>query len=335
MADRVFDEHVQIVPMPRPVVDPVPQKLPHLFRVQSIERLPMPSGQVLTRASLYHDEASLKVEWLSRQPDIRVTQGCLAGIRWQGNPVSIDGHVRISRLVLLERPEPEVDLFRTIPYGWVRDRSLLQRASALWESLPRGFRHLFNALLWDGKRFQRYLMGPSSLENHHNAINGNLRHSVEVAEQAHALARERELVNVPIVVLGGLIHDLGKADDYRFDRIRQRFEMSMEGELVCHRDRLQHWLAAAIACHRVILPREHYLGLVHALTAAKGAPAYLGLREPRSLEATILSMADRLSGEGDLYGRLADPEGGFGKYHRHLRGRPFVVTGVTDQAQGD
>jgi 3'-5' exoribonuclease len=69
----------------------------------------------------------------------------------------------------------------------------------------------------------------------------------------------------------------------------------------------------------------HCLGLIHALTAAKGAPAHLGLREPRSLEATILSMADRLSGEGELFERMAPTEGGFGQFHKHMKGRPFVV----------
>jgi 3'-5' exoribonuclease len=55
------------------------------------------------------------------------------------------------------------------------------------------------------------------------------------------------------------------------------------------------------------------------------ARAWLGLREPRSLEATILSMADRLSGEEELYARLASAEGGFGRYHKQLKYRPFVV----------
>ena len=132
MADRVLVADEIIVAMPRPVIDPVPSQLPHLFRVQSIERLPMPSG----RAALFHDAASLKVEWLSRQTDIRIVQGCLVSIRWQGNPVSIDGHVRIGRLVLMERSEPEADLFQTVPYGWVRDRELLQRASDRWEGGP-------------------------------------------------------------------------------------------------------------------------------------------------------------------------------------------------------
>ena len=95
--------------------------------------------------------------------------------------------------------------------------------------------------------------------------------------------------------------------------------------MIGHRETLQQWIAASMATHRVILPEAHYLGLIHALTAAKGAPAWLGLREPRSIEATILSMADRLSGEEELYQRLAPAEGGFGRYHKQLKYRPFVT----------
>jgi 3'-5' exoribonuclease len=75
----------------------------------------------------------------------------------------------------------------------------------------------------------------------------------------------------------------------------------------------------------VILPEAHYLALLHAITAAKGAPDWLGLREPLSLDAHILSMVDRLSGQADLVARNAPARGGFGAYHRHLRGRPYVL----------
>jgi len=271
-------------PLPRPTADNLPHILPQLLRVQSIERYPAAGGLVLNRATLFHDAATLRTEWTCLHPDIRITRGGLVSIRWSGRPMSVDGCVHIDRLVLMERPRPEVNLFQTVPMAWVKDRELLQRASTLWESLPRGFRHLLNSMFWDGRRFQRYLMGPSSLQNHHNDINGNFRHSVEVAEQAQSMARGRDRVHVPIAVLGGLIHDAGKADEYKFNRVLGHFEMSSDGCLVGHRDRLLHWIGAAMAAHRVIIPEAHYLGLLHALTATRGAPKWLGLREPRSLE---------------------------------------------------
>lgn len=325
MAENHSRAATTVASLPSPMTDPVPDKLPLIFRVQTIERHPGMRGDILHRATLFHERASLSVEWMTRHADIRLVRGSLVSIRWLGRPVSSDGHVRISRLVLLERPEPAMNLFDLVPHGWVTDRALVARGSALWEDLPRGFRHLFNAMFWEGRRFQRYLMGPSSLEHHHNRLNGNFRHCVEVAECALRMAEGQELSNRSILVFGGLIHDAGKADEYRFDHARSCFAMSDRGALIGHRETLQHWIAASMASYRVILPEAHYLGLIHALTAAKGAPVWLGLREPRSIEATILSMADRLSGEEDLYTRLAPAEGGFGRYHKQLKYRPFVI----------
>ncbi len=325
MAEILAGAVAAAFPPPHPMTDPVPDKLPPLFRVQSIERLPGAHGDILNRAVLFQERAGLSVEWLTRHADIRLVRGSLVSIRWLGRPASCDGHVRISRLVLLERPEAGTNLFDLVPHGWVSDRALVARASNLWEGLPRGFRHLFNTMFWDGRRFQRYLMGPSSLGHHHNGLNGNFRHCVEVAEHALRMADGRVLANRAILAFGGLAHDAGKADEYRFDHARRCFSMSDRGALIGHRETLQQWIAAAMASQRVILPEAHYLGLIHALTAAKGAPAWLGLREPRSLEATILSMADRLSGEEDLYTRLAPAEGGFGRYHRLLKYRPYII----------
>ena len=86
------------------------------------------------------------------------------------------------------------------------------------------------------------------------------------------------------------------------------------------------WIAATRALHRINMPETHYLSLLHALTAVKGAPEWMGAREPQSLEAMILSMADRLSGHLDLIQQCAPETEGFGHYHKHLKGRPYVVT---------
>ena len=101
--------------------------------------------------------------------------------------------------------------------------------------------------------------------------------------------------------------------------------MTERGALLGHKHTVLEWIAAARAQHRVIVPEAHYLALLHAITAAKGAPDWLGLREPLSLDAHILSTVDRLSGQADLVSRHAARDGGFGGYHRHLGGRPYVV----------
>ncbi|KIN92018.1 HD domain-containing protein [Thauera sp. SWB20] len=311
------------LPIPTAAPDNVVAKLPPVFRVQSISRLPLDNHCVLNRAGLFHERASLMVEWPSRKVDVRLGAGCLVSIRWLGRPVSLGGAVRISRLVVLGRPEASLDLFQTIPTVWVKERTLVRRASALWQRLPVHFQHLFNAIFWDSRRLHRYLVGASSLKGHHSCVHGNLWHTLEVAEQALRMAQGQPLACPEVLLMAALLHDAGKADEYRLGY--SGLELTTRGKLVGHRNTIIEWIAAAIAHARIALPESHYLGLIHALTSARGAPDWLGLREPCTLDAVLLSAADRLSGQIELMARHSPAEAGFGRFHPHLRGRPYVV----------
>ena len=304
---------------------PCRENLPEVFRMVSIERYPAGDWRFRSRAVLFHELANLTVEWYSGHVDTRLVAGCLVSLRLKLQWLMTGDALQIERLVLLEIPVSALNLFATIPPNWVRDRELITRGQALWTLLPRYFQHLFNAMLWDGKRFQRFVMGPSSMNGHHAERNGNLRHSLEVAERALEIAKGEQDICHPVLIMAALIHDAGKADEYEYDYPRQRFSLSARGVLIGHRHTVIEWLAAATARNQVNVPELQYLALLHALTSARGAPAWLGIREPRSLEATTLSAADRLSGESDLVHRLAPTSDGFGRYHKHLRGRPFVV----------
>ncbi len=311
----------QLIPRVASAPDPVIDKLPPIFRIQSITRLPGEAGHVINRAVLFHERASLSVEWSTRQGDVSLRAGSLVSVCWLGRPECLNGAVRISRLARLERAEPALNLFETVPASWVIDRDLLTRASALWHLLSLPFRHLFNAIFWDEQRLYRYLTGPSSLSGHHAERCGNLRHTVEVGEIALEMALREPRVHPGVLLMAALVHDAGKADEYRLGA--QALELTDRGKLVGHRFTVLEWIAVARALHRVKLAEAHYIALIHALTCAAGAPAWLGLREPQSMEAVLLSSADRLSGQSDLHRRNAPARSGFGRYHPHLRGRPY------------
>jgi 3'-5' exoribonuclease len=316
----MIDHHL---PVPSPAKDNVIARLPLIFRVQSISRLPLDERYALNRASLFHEKASLMVEWASRRVDVRLGVGSLVSIRWLGRPESMSGAVRISRLVPLLRPEGSVDLFDTVPTAWVKERALVSRASSLWQRLPSYFQHLFNAIFWDARRLQRYLLGASSLKGHHNGRHGNFRHTLEVAEYALKMAKDNEHVCLEVLLMAALLHDAGKADEYCLGA--GGLELTARGKLIGHRHTIIEWIAAAIACADISIPESHYLGLIHALTSARGAPEWLGMREPCTLDAILLSAADRLSGQMELMSRHSPVQTGFGRFHPHLRGRPYRV----------
>ncbi len=298
-----------------------------VFRVLSVERGAPDRGRIPNRADLFLDEQRYSVEWFSQKVDDRIRRGALVEVVPTATLRETEGVIRIQRLRLVDRPRANANLFATIPPSWVEDRGLIERATALWACLPRDLALLFNAVLWAGNRLHCYAMCPSSLHDHHNELGGNLLHSIEVAESALALAKASNLANAPLLVLGGLLHDAAKAVEYRYDRGSRLFRLSDRGNLVGHRDTLVGWLAEARMTHGLNIGDGLYLGLMHMMLAARGAPDWLGLRSPRTREADILSQADNFSRMEYLRNACAPQAGqpGFGGYHRNLGHRTYVT----------
>lgn len=308
---------------------PQPAALPYVFRIVNIENTANSSKGVTYAANIFHEKASLSVCWDSHNVDSKLIPGTLVSMRWLGTkPICVNGRIKISRLVALEHPVAALNLFDTVPYEWVKDRTLIKRVASVLENAPVELNFLLNAIFWDSKRFYRFLVGPSSIKGHHKERNGNFRHSVEVAEIALKLAENKKLVCASVLMMAALLHDAGKADEYTFNYQRGVFEISPRGVLVGHKLTVLEWIAAAKIKCNVNISESHYLALIHALTASKGAPAWIGIREPKSLESLILSMADRLSGQHELFSKLATETDGFGQYHSHLNGRPFLISEV-------
>ena len=269
--------------------------LPTVFRLVSITRLPGPNGRGVTNeATLFHEQASLKVVWTSPQVDCRLKRGCYVAVRGLDSKTFDRDCQQIKRLDRLDKTLPTVNPFETIPHSWVRDRSWVHRAASLWEQLSRPFQHLVTAVLWDGSRLERFLTGPAALHGYPPYPNGNLRHAVETAEQAKMLANGMSDVCNSVLIAAAFLHDAGKADDFRLTPEREGYEFSERGRLVGYRHTILEWLAVARCKDGVIVPESQYLALVHVLTATRGAE-HLGIRGPQIIEATILSVADQVT----------------------------------------
>ncbi len=103
-------------PMTNRVTAPCTEGMPYIFRLTSVTHR-QEERCIRYTAHLYHDKAAIKVEWTRNQPDIRLRPFSLVSPRWKTRPTSINGALQISRLVLMEHPEPEENLFRMVPSG--------------------------------------------------------------------------------------------------------------------------------------------------------------------------------------------------------------------------
>lgn len=297
-----------------------------LFRVLEIEREKLDSIRFLNEALIGCTEATLRVSWMDSGFVGRVHHGQIVSPRFGKVVASENGCTSINRLAVYERPDAHANLFELVTHAWVKDRDLVNRAAALLAELPESHRLLFNAIFWGSDRFERFCRQPSSMIGHHSEPNGNLRHTVEVAEEMRELCRTRSYANQALGVLAALLHDAGKADEY-VSNGKGGWDMSDRGKLLGHKVSAVEWIVQAITRWNIKFPPGHYESLLHIMTAVPHAPDWMGLRQPVTPESMLLSMADRLSGHDDLMAQTVNTGGGFGRFHKHLKAAPYTVRG--------
>lgn len=307
------------------ISDRLTETLPPYFRVTEIETSISSKGNQVMTAQLSHLLAEIKVMYQMQYQPYEVKVGDLVEIIYEKDIRSYSGALIVSGLSVLTVPSSHINLFHTVPRSWLKQRALILSAAELFEELPNYFKALLNGIFWEADRFKRFLMGPSSMKGHHDYINGNLIHTLDVIERAMSMSARTPKANLGIVMMGAWMHDAGKADEYYYDQERHRFEMSDRGVLVGHKTSAIEWLAGARAKYAIEIPDQVWMSLLHTLTAIKGAPDWMGLREPMTPESLIISTADRLSAQHDLFEQTAPETNGFGKYHRHLKGKPFIL----------
>lgn len=296
---------------------------PSVFRIDRIDCKPE-GGRFRMTASLYHALFSLDVTWTSDKAlDIDFRPGLLASPKGFSDYCRPHTQNDIRYLKLVDTTACVGNLFATVPESWVSDRSLVERACALWDSLPEDFQELFNTIFWNAARFQRFCQGPSSTRGHHSEVNGNLRHTIEVAE---AVQRDLNLfatADSGIAIMAALLHDAGKVAEYIEGQ--NGFELSERGKLLGHKITVTEWVAVARSRMNRVIPESHYLSLMHALTATPDGKDWSGLRPRVTPESELVALADCGSGKADLHKRCGSDKGGWGTAHPHLRGAPYTV----------
>jgi 3'-5' exoribonuclease len=233
------------------------------------------------------------------------------------------------RVVGAGEPYPALAL---CPASWVANEDAYCDLLRITETLSPPYRALVDTVFADDALLRRFVQGPSSIGGHHNQPGGNVAHAVAVSEIALSLVeRFGAHCDADTALTACLLHDVGKADEYVAESHGQ-WRLSDRGRLIGHKLSSYELVSRALAKHTELLPMDRQMMLLHCL-AASGAPDYVGLRPAASIEAFVVSFADRLSATGDLIVRNSRPQQRWGRKHHHLPRAPFRIISGSERVQ--
>jgi len=147
---------------------------------------------------------------------------------------------------------------------------------------------LMDAFCGDADFMAGYCKAPAAKGMHHVYLGGLLEHSLSVVRLVDAMVPLYPDLNRDLLVVGALLHDLGKVAELSYDRA---FEYTDEGRLIGHISIGVEMLTERIATVPGF-PKELAMLLKHLLLSHHGQYEYGSPKRPKTVEATILHYLD-------------------------------------------
>jgi 3'-5' exoribonuclease len=133
-----------------------------------------------------------------------------------------------------------------------------------------------------------YCQAPAAKGMHHVYLGGLLEHSLALVKLAKTIVPLYGGINEDLLVVGALLHDVGKIYEMSFERA---FDYTDAGKLLGHIT-----IGVELVEEKIRLvdgfPRELSLLLKHMLLSHHGQYEYGSPKRPKTVEATILNYLD-------------------------------------------
>ena len=263
------------------------------FLIMEVEVRKRSDGDPFTILVLGNSTGRMTTEpfWAERQPEI-------AGLG-PGHVIQVTGEVQTYRdrrqlrvISLTHIPGEEVDLSTLLPSVGPVDRYWQTLDGWRREMTKPRLKAVVDAFYEEDLFRMRYEQCPAAVFGHHAALGGLLMHTTEVAAIARTIARTCG-ADLDLVLAGVLLHDIGKLEAYRWDRL---FEFTERGRLVGHVVLGAMMLEARLAdCSEPpCTPPERDL-LMHLILSHHGRLEWGSPIAPLTLEAEVLHWADNAS----------------------------------------
>lgn len=199
------------------------------------------------------------------------------------------GKMQLVAKEIVRLDEDSVNLADFVPVSPVPLDEMKVELSRVVASLTNPhLKALMEGFIGDEKFMCDYCKAPAAKGMHHVYLGGLLEHSLSVARLVDAVVPLYADLNRDLLIVGALLHDLGKVAELSFDRA---FEYTDEGRLIGHISIGVEMLGDQIAA-TAGFPRELAMLLKHMLLSHHGQYDFGSPKRPKTMEATILHYLD-------------------------------------------
>jgi 3'-5' exoribonuclease len=183
-------------------------------------------------------------------------------------------------------PQDNIDFTRFVPSAPVSQEVLVKKLNDYLASIQNPeVKKLTDYLV--KKFYDRYVVYPAAVHNHHAFANGLLYHSISMADDAEALCKLYPSLNRDVLVAGTLIHDLGKTIELSGPVATQ---FTLEGKLLGHISIMQAEVREA--AHALGMSGEIPAIMEHMVLSHHNQPDFGSPIAPETREAVALAMID-------------------------------------------
>lgn len=209
--------------------------------------------------------------------------------------------LNIQEVTPLERRDVDpADFLPVSPADSVALVHQIKRTVATLKSVP--LRRLMQAVLDDRPLMDRFKRAPAAKSMHHACIGGLLEHTVSVATLASLAAKHYPPLDRDLLVVGALLHDIGKVDELTWDLA---IDYTDSGRLLGHMV-----LGLQIVDEKIrslgSFPAELSIVLKHLILSHHGEHEFGAVKLPMTREAFVLHFLDDLDAKMNTLSRLLE-----------------------------
>ena len=229
-----------------------------------------------------------------------------------------------------------VDLADFVPVSPVPQEQMRAELAGVVASLANPYlKALMESFCGDAVFMAAYCKAPAAKGMHHVYLGGLLEHSLSVVRLVDAVVPLYPDLNRDLLVVGALLHDLGKVAELSYERA---FEYTDEGRLIGHISIGVEMLTERIATIPGF-PRELAMLLKHMLLSHHGQYEYGSPKRPKTIEATILHYLDdmdsKINGIRSHIAKETAQGNRWTSHHRLYNLYFFTGNGMDDEAEAE